>query len=127
VVRPGAGGFGRHLAVGWRDDAHTRRSLEKLRPFLFAAEAVSVIAVTNDTAPLPADWAAAHLPQGAQWHVEKPDGRNDGTALLAAATALGADGLAMGAYRHGRLVERILGGVTSDVLREATIPVLMHV
>jgi nucleotide-binding universal stress UspA family protein len=114
--------FGRHIAVGWRDAAATRRSLAALRPWLLAADRVSVIAVTDGAAALPGD-----LPAGATLHVVRPAGRSDGTALLQEAAALGADGLAIGAYRRGRLMERLLGGVTADVLRDATIPVLMHV
>jgi nucleotide-binding universal stress UspA family protein len=127
VVPPDAGApFGRHLAVGWRDHPATRASLATLRPWLMAAGKISVIAVTDGDAALPADWAAANLPQGAALHVIRPAGRSDGAALLAEAAALGADGLAMGAYRRGRLVERLFGGVTADVLRDAAVPVLMR-
>jgi nucleotide-binding universal stress UspA family protein len=127
VVPPGAGApFGQHLAVGWRDLPATRASLAALRPWVMAAAKVSVIAVTDADAALPADWAADNLPPGAALHIVRPDGRSDGAALLAEAAALGADGLVMGAYRRGRLVERLFGGVTADVLRGADIPVLMR-
>jgi len=47
--------------------------------------------------------------------------------LLAAALAAGAVGLAMGAYRSGRMLERMLGGATEHVLGHATLPrLLMH-
>jgi hypothetical protein len=128
VVPPGTGApFGRHLAVGWRDLPATRRCLEALRPWLMAAETVSVIAVTDEPAALPEDWKTANLPPGATLHAVSPGGRSEGVALLEQAAALGADGLAIGAYRRGRLLERLLGGVTADVMRAATIPVLMHV
>jgi nucleotide-binding universal stress UspA family protein len=128
VVPPGqSGAFGQHLAVGWRDSPATRASLERLRPWLMAARAVSVIAVGDGGGGLPPDWAAANLPAGTALRPVQQDGRSDGDALLAEAMALGADGLAMGAYHRGRLVERMLGGVTADVLRGAQIPVLMQV
>jgi nucleotide-binding universal stress UspA family protein len=127
VVPPGEGApFGQHLAVGWRDVPATRASLEALRPWLMAARTVSVIAVSGEAASLPADWKAANLPPYATLHTVAAAGRSEGEALLQAASALGADGLAIGAYRHGRLVERLLGGVTVDVLSAAAIPVLMH-
>jgi nucleotide-binding universal stress UspA family protein len=127
VVPPGDGApFGRHLAVGWRDVPATRASLEALRPWLMAAGTVSVIAVSDEAASLPADWKAANLPPTATLHTVAAAGRSDAEALLQAASALGADGLAIGAYRHGRLVERLLGGVTADVLSAAALPVLMH-
>jgi nucleotide-binding universal stress UspA family protein len=36
--------------------------------------------------------------------------------------AAGADELATGAYRSGRMIERMLGGVTEHLLRHATSP-----
>jgi hypothetical protein len=128
VVPPGFGApFGHHLAVGWRDSPTTRCSLGALRPWLMAAGAVSVIAVTDTETVLPGDWMAANLPATATLHVVPPAGASDGETLLRTAATLGADGLAVGAYRRGRLVERLLGGVTADLLRAATIPVLMQV
>ena len=50
---------------------------------------------------------------------------DDGATLLAAALAAGADGLAMGAYRRGWMLEWMLGDVTAHVLHHATLP-LMH-
>ena len=127
VVPPGAGApFGRHLAVGWRDVPATRRCLAALRPWLMAAETVSVISVTDGEAVLPEDWKAANLPPSATLHIVRPAGRSDGEALLQEAAALGADGLAVGAYRRGRLLERLLGGITADLLRAARTPVLMQ-
>ncbi len=127
VMPPGAGSpFGRHLAVGWRNVPTTCASLAALRPWLMAATTVSLITVTDWEAAVPADWAAENLPQGAALHIVRSAGRTDGAALLAEAAALGADGLAMGAYSHGRLMERLFGGVTAEVLRDATIPVLMR-
>jgi nucleotide-binding universal stress UspA family protein len=128
VVPPGAdASFGRHLAVGWHDAPATRRNLEALRPWLLAAGTVSVIAVTDQATPLPADWQAANLPPTATLHCVPPAGRSEGEALLHQAAALGADGLAVGAYHRGRLLERLLGGVTADVLRAAGLPILMQV
>ena len=38
---------------------------------------------------------------------------------------LGADLLVMGAYGHSRLREFVFGGVTREILRHMTLPVLM--
>ena len=128
AVPPGPGApFGRHLAVGWRDHRATRRSLAALRPWLMAAATVTLITVTDGEASLPAaDWQAANLPPGAVLRTIRPAGRPDGVALLQEAEAVGADGLAIGAYRRGRLLERLFGGVTADVLRQTPFPVLMR-
>ncbi len=45
--------------------------------------------------------------------------------LLAEANALGCDLIIMGAYGHSRLRQTILGGMTRDMLRRMTLPVLM--
>jgi nucleotide-binding universal stress UspA family protein len=45
--------------------------------------------------------------------------------LLSAAVASGADGLAMGAYRRGRILEWALGGMTEYALHHATLPLLL--
>jgi nucleotide-binding universal stress UspA family protein len=45
--------------------------------------------------------------------------------LLSLSTDLGADLLVMGCYGHARLRELVLGGVSRDILRDMTLPVLM--
>lgn len=47
------------------------------------------------------------------------------SALLSHAADSGADLIVMGAYGHSRLREFILGGVTQNMLRSMTVPVLM--
>lgn len=118
------GGFGRHLVVGWRDVPATRRALAALRPWLVAAETVTVLTVTDAPAP-PPDGPLAGLPGRVTFRaLDRAEG-GDGAALLAGALAAGADGLAMGAYRRGRLLEWMLGGVTEHLLRHATLPLLL--
>lgn len=53
------------------------------------------------------------------------DAGETGDALLARASALEADLIVMGGYGHARLRERVLGGVTRDVLARTCTPVLM--
>ncbi len=45
--------------------------------------------------------------------------------VLTQVAALGADLLVMGAYGHSRLREMILGGVTREILRKMSVPILM--
>ncbi len=44
---------------------------------------------------------------------------------LSHVTHVGGDLVVMGAYGHARLRETILGGMTRDILRSMTVPVLM--
>ncbi len=48
-----------------------------------------------------------------------------GDILLSRLSDLGADLVVMGAYGHSRMRELMMGGVTRDLLRHMTIPVLM--
>jgi nucleotide-binding universal stress UspA family protein len=45
--------------------------------------------------------------------------------VLAQVAALGADLLVLGAHGHSRLREMILGGVTREILRKMSVPMLM--
>jgi nucleotide-binding universal stress UspA family protein len=51
--------------------------------------------------------------------------REIAATLLARCAELDADLLVMGAYGHSRLGERVLGGVTRDILQHTIMPVLM--
>lgn len=119
------GGFGRHLAVGWCDTPATRRAIEAARPWLSRAEAVTVLHI----GPHPPAWpdpALLGLPaERVSFRTIGPKGGEEGNSLLAAVAKAGADGLVMGAYRRGRVMEWILGGVTRHVLHNATVPLLM--
>jgi nucleotide-binding universal stress UspA family protein len=46
-------------------------------------------------------------------------------ALLSHVAKVGSDLLIMGAYDHSRLRERVLGGVSREILRSMTVPVFM--
>lgn len=52
-------------------------------------------------------------------------GRSIGEVILEACSIGGTGLLVMGAYEHSRFAETFLGGVTKNVLRSATVPVLM--
>jgi nucleotide-binding universal stress UspA family protein len=53
------------------------------------------------------------------------DGLSPADALLDYASDIGADLLVVGGYGHSRTREMIMGGVTRDLLRHMTVPVLM--
>lgn len=48
-----------------------------------------------------------------------------GDVILSRISDLGADLVVMGAYGHSRMLELMMGGVTRDLLRHMTVPVLM--
>lgn len=53
------------------------------------------------------------------------EGRDTADVLQRVATDLDADLMVMGGFGHSRLRQRIFGGTTTDITREARIPVLM--
>ena len=53
-------------------------------------------------------------------------GRSAGIALLNEARRVGADVMVMGGYAHRRMIERLVGGATRDVLAKADMPVFLH-
>jgi nucleotide-binding universal stress UspA family protein len=53
------------------------------------------------------------------------DGLSPADALLDYASDIGADLLVVGGYGHSRTREMIMGGVTRDLLRHMTVPLLM--
>ena len=119
------GSFGARLAVGWRDSPATRQAIAAAAPWLLAAERVIALEVTDgppSAVALPVPIPPEHL----EHQAIRREGRHDAEALLAAVAACGADGLVMGAYRRGRVLEWVLGGVTEDVLRFAPLPVLLR-
>lgn len=120
--------LGKRVAVAWRDSVPGVHALAYAMPFLKAAEAVTVITVGDgETRADPRDIVSylAHHAVKAEAESVSAGGREAGAALLEAASGADADLLVMGAYAHSRLRQLILGGVTSTVLRQADIPLLL--
>jgi nucleotide-binding universal stress UspA family protein len=125
--------YGRDVAIAWNDSRESARAAFDALPLLERAKKVRLITVSEHATgsganTIPAAEAAASLARhGLEVEVETigGDGRHSGSALLAKVVADGADMLVMGAYGHSRLREFVLGGVTRDVLRHMTVPVLM--
>ena len=140
VVPPGlATTFGKCVAIAWRDDKRTIRSVLTALRLLSQAREVHVLAGVR--AGLPAPGLPEILAEhgiAATLHVMSsgPQGRPEtrpragavafGETLLAKAHALGADLLVMGAYTHSPWRELVLGGVTRHMLAHADLPVLMR-
>jgi nucleotide-binding universal stress UspA family protein len=120
-----AGGFGRHLAIGWRDTASARQALQAASPWLEQAEHVSVVSVGREDAAWPGRSVLDLPATRVSYHSIDPKGRDESVVLLATVAEQGADGLVMGAYRRSRLMEWMLGGVTREVLHRATLPLLL--
>lgn len=135
IAPPGWSGdrVGRRVVVAWDASREATRALSEAQALLEGAEQVTV--VTVDAKPKmfghgdqPGTQIAAHLSRrGLATDVRNIDsmGRAPALAILEEATAINADLVVMGGYAHSRLRDLVFGGATKDMLRAATVPVLM--
>ncbi len=135
IAPPGWSGktIGKRVVVAWDASREATRALSEAQAILDKAEKITV--VTVDAKPKmfghgdqPGANIAAHLSRrGLPAEVRNVDsmGRSASLAILEEAHALDADLVVMGGYAHSRLRELVFGGATRELLRSATIPLLM--
>jgi nucleotide-binding universal stress UspA family protein len=137
VFVPVTGSFatlGRHILVAWNSSRASTRAVNDALPLIERAERVTVLAVN------PAEFAeryGALPPQQMVQHLRRHDAAAEGiwlddipsasiaSTVLAEAHRLGADLIVAGAFGHPKLWEKMMGGVTRDLLAQMTLPVLM--
>jgi nucleotide-binding universal stress UspA family protein len=126
--------LGRHIAVAWNSSRPAARSLNDALPLIERAERTTVLMVNPSgfidgrDAP-PGEQMVEHLRR----HGAAADGIRIETVphgsiadkLQAEAHALGADMIVAGAFGHPRLWEKMLGGVTHDLIARMTLPIFM--
>ena len=119
--------MGRRVAIAWRDDPRTIKSVLASLRLLSGAEEVHLLAGVREGKPPPG--VPAILSEhgiAATLHILPIGSDPFGETLLKAAHGVGADILVMGAYTHSPWRELILGGVTRYMLTHADIPVFMR-
>lgn len=121
--------LGNNICVAWNGSTETARTIAFAMPFLLRARKVTVVTIEGAFVPGPsgADMARNLARNGIPVDVvdAKDGGRPPGEAMLAEATASGADMMVKGAYTHSRLRQMIFGGATSQILAAAEMPVFM--
>lgn len=134
---PALGAFetlGRHIVVAWNSSRPAARSVNDALPLIERAERTTVLMVNPSTivhpqGALPGDSIVEHLKRhGASVDAVRVENVPRGSvagALQAEARALGADLIVAGAFGHPRLWEKLLGGVTHDLLAHMSLPILM--
>src|SRR3954447_25606292 len=122
--------IGARICIGWNGTAESAAAVQAAIPWMQRAQAVRILFADEYQRRGPgamevAGYLALHdiRAEIAQF---RPQDREVGRGMLAAAREFGADLLCMGAYSHSRLRQLILGGVTRHVLEHATIPVMMN-
>jgi nucleotide-binding universal stress UspA family protein len=91
-------------------------------------EKASVTVLTVGSAPVPGtDYLLRNLERhGANVTLEnRPRGRTISDTILTAARDLSVRLIVMGAFEHSKFAHDLLGGVTTDVMRDAKVPVFM--
>lgn len=109
-----------NVLVAWKDCSQARRALHDALPLLERAESVAVVGVGDEVSADRLDAVAEHLRRhevnARHWHL--PRSQEDVCAdLLRQAAREGANLVVAGVYSHGPLAERVLGGVTRDMLK----------
>jgi nucleotide-binding universal stress UspA family protein len=122
-----ADGFGRRVAVAWRDDDRAAKALLATLRCQAHVERLFLLAGVRGGSP-PPGLPPILVEHGAEaeMRVLPIEAAPFGARLLAEAHAAGADLLVMGAYAHSRLRELVFGGVTRFMLQHADLPLLMR-
>ena len=125
--------FGTNILVGWNNSREAARAVNDAIPLLAEAASVTILEA-NPIGRKPAidDAASADITRHLTRHgISAKTARtalasiSASDALLSYAADVSADLLVVGGYGHSRLRERILGGVTRELLQHMTLPVLM--
>nr|WP_294516730.1 universal stress protein [uncultured Rhodopila sp.] len=135
LLVPYAGTFetiGKNVLIGWTRTRESARAVHDALPLVAAGATVTVLTVETkapDSRVLATADIAEHLARHgltvSAARTVVTDGLSPADALLDYASDIGADMLVVGGYGHSRTREMILGGVTRDLLRFMTVPVLM--
>ena len=134
LVIPYIGRFqtvGTRILVGWNNSREAARAVNDATPLLARATSVTILEVsgrklaTDDATSVD---IARHLTRhGIRAETIRTvlAGTSTPDLLLNYAADVSADLLVVGGYGHSRLRELVLGGVTRELLRHMTLPVLM--
>ena len=136
LVIPYIGRFetcGTNILVGWNNSREAARAVSDAIPLLAKAASVTILEADHiGRKPATDDASSADIIRHlARYGISAETARtvmvsiSASDVLLSYASDISADLLVVGGYGHSRLRELILGGVTRDLLRHMTLPVLM--
>jgi len=122
--------IGKRAFIAWNGSRESTRAVFDALPFLREAEEVRLYVVEGserDDARVPgAELAATLSRHGVRVTAEKAlkTGLSVADTLLSRLADHGSDLLVMGGYGHSRAREYVFGGVTREILKSMTVPVL---
>ena len=125
------GPLGQNVVIAWNGGREALRAVHDAMPFLETARKVTVFCFSSRPSDLraSAEMLIAHLEaHGVAAHIS--DWTNTGDlsaieALFASLDTQDADLIVAGAFGHSRLYEGLFGGVSLDLMRQQSLPVLM--
>jgi nucleotide-binding universal stress UspA family protein len=125
--------FGTNILVGWNNSREAARAVNDAIPLLAKAASVTILEAnpigrkpeTNDATSADIARHIARHGISAETARTAMASKLASDTLLSYASDISADLLVVGGYGHSRLREVILGGVTRELLRHMTLPVLM--
>jgi nucleotide-binding universal stress UspA family protein len=126
--------IGKRVLVSWNGSKEAARAIHYALPMLQRAAQVDVAVFDPETLPATyravpdkdiLDWLRRHGITGKVTRQVTAGDIDIGNALLSLTTDLGSDLLVMGCYGHTRFREVLLGGVTRQILKSMTVPVMM--
>lgn len=122
----------RHAVLGWKPSREANRAIHDLVALAEPAAQIDLVVIDDDPgATRRADVVEVERHLGrhdfkVRAHVTRPGDRSStGEILEHFAMRAGADVLAVGGYAHSRIREAVLGGVTSRLLEQVRLPVLL--
>jgi nucleotide-binding universal stress UspA family protein len=126
--------LGRHIVVAWNSSGPAARSLNDALPLIERAERTTIVMINpsgfigGHQGP-PGEQMVEHLKRhGATVSAVRIEDVPRGAIadrLQSEAQTLGADLIVAGAFGHPRLWEKMLGGVTNDLIGRMNLPIFM--
>ncbi len=125
--------IGRNILLAWNNSRESARACFDALPFMKRADEVKILTINQESdfeskSFSPVDDLALSLSR----HDIKVETHNVAhttisvsNEILSRAADFGSDLLVMGCYGHSRLRETVFGGVTRDILKSMSLPVLM--
>jgi nucleotide-binding universal stress UspA family protein len=121
-----APGLADHALVAWDGKRSSARAIGDAMPYLEEKAKVTILTVGRKELP-DTDRMTIHLQRhgiDGNYILRPRDGSVAGT-IQSVANELGAKLIVMGAFEHSRFTHSVMGGVTTDVIRDTRVPVFL--
>lgn len=121
-----------HITCCWDGSRVATRALHDALPILQNAKSVELLIVSDDGSKKASDARGANIAEHISHHgivanieVRPAPDTNVAEAILSHVADCSSDMIVMGGYGHSHLREFLLGGVTREIMRAMTVPVLI--